>query len=173
MNVVQPTLLLTTDGVPLVHAKQFPTVRCQLRSPTKKDDQVEHDGIAAERIQATEEFCLEEDIALDPWLWTSWDAFHLYPVAQSLFHYLAHDTKASKKVVRERRLVATSSAQCERYSLDRVGLIESTMTTSNTYTHRTLFSCLCTVSSRLERYFVANLPSALHVVNISSYSERT
>ena len=34
----------------------------------RKDLQVEHDGIAAERIQATEEFCSEEDIALDPWL---------------------------------------------------------------------------------------------------------
>ena len=55
-------------------------------------------------------FCSDEDMALGPWLWTSWDAFHLYLVAQSLFHYLAQDTKSLEKVTRERRLVVTQSA---------------------------------------------------------------
>ena len=75
----------------------------------RKDLQVEHDGLAAERIQGTEAFS-EEDIALEPWLRTSWDAFHLYLIAQGLFHYFAEDTKASKTVFRERRLVVTPSA---------------------------------------------------------------
>ena len=66
----------------------------------RKDLQVEHDGIGAERIQATEEFFVQKKTLL--WIhgfWTFWDAFHLYPVAQSLFHYFAEDTKSLEKRV--------------------------------------------------------------------------
>ena len=143
-EVVQPTLLLATDGLPLAYAKQFPTVRVSISFTDEKIFKLNTDGIAAERIQATEEFLFRRRHCFGSMaFWTSWDAFHLYLVAQSLFHYLAHDTKASKNVFRERRLVVTLfGSQCERYSLNRVGLIESTMTeprtdhalTSNTYT---------------------------------------